>query len=221
MRACAEPASAAVAGIALARVPEHQSDRARMVLEGQAMESETAALLIGLALVLGALITWLLMRRQRSTALRERFGPEYDRTVRSAGDPHRAEAELEARKQRVEQLRIRALSAEERGRFAEVWRSVQTRFVDHPGAAIRDADRLVAEVMRARGYPVGDFEQGAADVSVDHPDVVENYRAAHALATRQERDEASTEDLRQAMVHYRALFDDLLDARSEPRHRAA
>src|SRR5205823_5284050 len=121
-------------------------------------------------------------------------------------------AQLERRRERVEKLDIRPLASSDRERFGERWRSVQAQFVDDPSAATRVADELVAEVMQARGYPVGDFEQRAADVSVDHPLVVEHYRSAHALAVKNERNEVETEELRQALVHYRMLFDDLLGA---------
>jgi hypothetical protein len=157
-----------------------------------------------------AIVVWLFMQKRRTDELRRRYGPEYDRLIREKGDRRRAEAILEQREKRVEQLAIRSLTADERARFAEAWRSDQARFVDDPSRAVAEADRLVADLMMARGYPVGDFEQRAADISVDHPKVVENYRTAHDIALRQQRGEASTEDLRKAMVHYRALFDDLL-----------
>ncbi len=161
------------------------------------------AILIGLAL-------WYSSQR-RSERLRERFGPEYQRTVAETGDTRRAEKELAARQERVARLEIRRLPPEERARFGQEWRNVQARFVDDPPGAVTEADALVGRVMQARGYPVGEFDQRAADVSVDHPTVVEHYRAAHDIALRQERGQASTEDLRQAMVDYRALFSDLLD----------
>src|SRR5918911_5457325 len=165
-----------------------------------------------------AIVVWLFMQKRRTDELRRRYGPEHDRLVRESGDRRRAEATLEQREKRVEQLAIRPLPPDERARFAEAWRSDQARFVDDPSRAVAEADRLVAEVMMARGYPVGDFEQRAADISVDHPRVVENYRAAHAIAQRNEADSAGTEDLRQAMVHYRALFEDLLEAEApEPK----
>jgi hypothetical protein len=177
------------------------------------MDTSVAILLaIILVIVVGA-VAWSLMQRRRTEDLRARFGPEYDRAVHELGDQRQAEAELEARQKRVERLDIQPLSTSERDRFAEAWRATQARFVDEPAAAITDADRLVAEVMRARGYPVGDFEQRAADISVDHPNVLANYRAAHRIALANERGEANTEDLRQAMVHYRALFEDLLETR--------
>src|SRR5207248_1966430 len=138
-------------------------------------------------------------------------GPEYDRLANEFGSPRRAESDLERREKRVEKIHIRALTKEEQSRFANAWREVQASFVDNPSTAVSRADGLVGDLMKTRGYPVGDFEQRAADVSVDHPRVVENYRAAHAIAVRRERGEANTEDLRSAMVHYRALFEDLLE----------
>lgn len=158
-----------------------------------------------------AVIAWSLGQRRRSARLRERFGPEYDRTVEQTGKQSKAEAELESRQERVESLDIRPLGADDRDRFRERWRIVQATFVDDPASAVTDADALIGEVMRARGYPVGDFEQRAADISVDHPQVVDHYRTAHQIAIRQRTGEADTEQLRQAMVHERALFADLLD----------
>jgi hypothetical protein len=169
------------------------------------------------AIVVGVLVLaavgWYLWQRRRSEALQARYGSEYDRAVHQVGDKRRAESELLKRQERVEHLEIRALAAEERGRFVEQWRAVQARFVDDPKGAVGDADRLVEEVMKARGYPVADFDQRAADLSVHHPSVVANYRAARDIAARHRRGEASTEDLRQAMVHYRELFADLLEDR--------
>jgi len=164
------------------------------------------------ALAVVAVGVWVYMQKRRTEQVRERFGPEYDRAMTEHGDQRGAQAELEARQKRVEHLDIRPLSPSDRERFAAAWRAAQAHFVDDPKAATADADRLVSELMQARGYPVGDFEQRAADVSVDHPLVVENYRAAHYIALRNERGEASTEDLRKAMVHYRALFEDLLES---------
>jgi hypothetical protein len=157
---------------------------------------------------------WLYLKKRRSDGLRQSFGPEYDRAREEHPDQRSAERTLEERKERVEQLRIRALSPDERDQFAERWRSAQAQFVDDPAGATRVADMLIGEIMQARGYPVGDFEQRAADVSVDHPRLVEHYRAAHAIALRTDRGQAdtdATEDLRQAFVHFRALFDDLLE----------
>src|SRR5947209_5544778 len=165
-------------------------------------------LIIVLAVAAAAAV---LYQQQRTHQLRARFGPEYDRSVRETGDRRRAEAELQKRAARVSRLDIQPLSREKRTQFADAWREVQARFVDDPSQAIAEADRLVTEVMRVRGYPVSDFEQRAADISVDHPRVVEHYRAAFAIARRSNRGEADTEDLRQAMVHYRLLFEDLLE----------
>jgi hypothetical protein len=156
-------------------------------------------------------VWWVASRSRRTTRLREGFGPEYDRTVEESGSRRRAESELAEREKRHEELDIRPLSPGARDRFASRWSRVQERFVDDPSGALDDAHVLVLEVMRERGYPTDDFEQRAADVSVDHPNVVENYRSAHEIT---ERDDADTEDQRQAMVHYRALFDELLE--SEP-----
>ena len=159
-----------------------------------------------------AATAWWYSQKRRSDRLHQRFGPEYERAVDEHGDRGRAEAALEDRKERVEQLHLRPLSPEQRDRFGPEWRHLQARFVDVPEEAVKQADSLVAEVMAARGYPTGDFEQRVADVSVDHPQVVEHYRAAHAIALRmKEGGQANTEDLRQAMVHYRALFENLLE----------
>jgi len=153
----------------------------------------------------------LIAGQQRTRRLRERFGPEYSRTVKEYGGEQRAAPILSAREKRVEALNIHPLAQGEATRFANSWRSVQAQFVDDPSGAIVQADLLVNEVMQARGYPIGDFEQRAADVSVNHPRVVQNYRAAHDIALRRGRGEANTEDLRQAMVYYRDLFDELLE----------
>jgi hypothetical protein len=157
-----------------------------------------------------AVVAWYL-QSQRTRHFRERFGPEYDRIRSSAPNARAAEAELASREKRVEKFNIRPLTPEERTRSTEVWGHVQTLFVDDPKGAIAEGDRLVNDVMLARGYPVAAFEQRASDISVDHPLVVEHYRAARAIADRQAKGNASTEDLRQAVIHYRALFEDLLD----------
>jgi len=156
-------------------------------------------------------VAWTYSQRQRRVRLRERFGPEYDRAVEAAGTPTKAEAMLEDRARRVERLKIRSLAREQADSFAREWRQIQGRFVDDPNGAVEAADRLVGQVMAARGYPLDDFETRAADLSVDHPRVVENYRTARAIALRRERGEAETEELRQAVVNYRALFEDLLE----------
>lgn len=178
------------------------------------MSAEYVVILVLVALLLGAAAAWFLLRRRRSEHLRRDFGPEYDRAVEERGDRSEAERELEGRQERVRQLHIHPLPPTEREEFSAAWTQVQKRFVDSPAEAVGEADRLVSEVMQRRGYPIADFEQRAADVSVDHPRVVENYRAAHALADRSRNGRATTEDLRQAMVHYRTLFDDLLEERS-------
>jgi hypothetical protein len=154
-------------------------------------------------------------KKHRTDRLQSHFGDEYTRTVDMKGDRKAAEAELEQRQERMKKLELRPLTGAELDSFAQRWQATQADFVDEPGGAVTEADRLVNEVMQARGYPMGNFEQRAADVSVDHPVVVRNYRAAHALAVRHSRATASTEDLRQAMVHYRALFTDLLETDEE------
>jgi hypothetical protein len=163
------------------------------------------------ALVILALGVVVVMSRQRRERLRGRFGPEYDRAVAEHGGRRGAEAELARREEQRERLDIVPLSQEARERHAESWREVQTGFVDEPSQAVTQADRLVTEVMRERGYPMDEFDQRVADISVDHPEVVEHYRAAHEIHLANEDGEASTEDLRQAVVHYRALFNELLD----------
>jgi hypothetical protein len=170
------------------------------------------------AAVVAVGILWIAMRKRRTEALKERFGPEYDRTLREHGN--RAETVLAEREKRVERFPIRELAADERERFITEWRTVQTRFVDDPNGAVADADDLVSRLMQTRGYPMSNFDQRAADLSVDHPRVVENYRAAHEIALRHRRGEATTEDLRQAVIYYRSLFDDLLQPRTDRREVA-
>jgi hypothetical protein len=175
-----------------------------------------AIVAIAAAVILG--IAWMVTQQRNTSQVAERFGPEYEREVRATGDRRRAVSELEAREKRVEALDIRPLSRDEQHRFNNSWHSVQTQFVDDPAEAVDQADVLVAEVMQARGYPVGDFEQRTEDISVGHADVVQNYRAAHQIALRNEEGQATTEDLRQAMMHYRSLFDDLLDTSAREAH---
>lgn len=175
------------------------------------------AIVVAAIVVLAGIGAWLWNRRRRTERLAEHFGPEYQATVASSGQAA-AERDLEARERRVRQLEIVELSSGQRDDYAEEWRAVQARFVDDPADSISRADRLVQEVMHARGYPTVDFEQRAADISVDHPHVVAEYRAGHAIAERYAGGGANTEDLRQALVHYRALFAELLgtsDARQE------
>jgi hypothetical protein len=168
-------------------------------------------------IVLLALLAFFAGRQRRSRRLQENFGPEYDRTVEQAGDRRAAEAELQERTERRQGFDIVPLEPEARARYLEAWRATQAQFVDEPAEATREADRLITSVMRDRGYPVDDFEQRAADISVDHPQVVDDYRAAHAIADANDRSEASTEELRQALVHYRSLFEELLEDRQPDR----
>lgn len=166
---------------------------------------------VAVLVVLGVVISALRTRRSRD--LKERFGPEYDRVAADAPSRREAEAELRERQERREQFDIRPLDTADRDRYRARWQDVQAEFVDDPSAAVRHADALIQEVMRARGYPVDDFDTRAADLSVDHPDVVENYRAAHGIAVAHERGNAGTEELRHAVQHYRRLFENLVEAR--------
>ena len=169
-------------------------------------------LIIGLTAILGGgIAAWLFLRRRRSERLRTQFGgSEYDRAVKEDGSRRHAEAGLKERTARVESLNIRPLATGDRARFVESWRMVEARFVDGPGGSVTEADQLLGDVMSTRGYPVSDFEQRAADISVDHPLVLANYRMAHEIALRQTKGQANTEDLRQAMIHYRTLFEELI-----------
>ncbi len=168
------------------------------------------AIAAGAAVVVLALIAWAMISKRRSQQLEERFGPEYERAVTSDGR-RQGESELRDREKKVKSLDIRPLAAAEAQRFAGLWTETQARFVDQPGGALADADRLVGDVMIARGYPVEDFEARAADVSVAHPNLVDHYRTAHAVADRHALGQATTEEMRQAMIHYRALFSELLE----------
>jgi len=176
--------------------------------------------IVVVALVVVAAIAYLVYRQQRTKSLKGRFGPEYDRAVDSYGDQGRAESVLTKREKRVQKLDIHPLTPQESSRFAAEWKTVQMRFVDDPAAAIGDADRLVAQVMDARGYPMVDFEQRAADISVSHPEVVEHYRAAHDIAQKHRQRPVSTEELRKAFLHYRQLFASLLEVAPEERERS-
>jgi len=155
---------------------------------------------------------WLYVRKRRATTvgLQHKFGSEYERAVQEHGAERKAEAKLADREKRVENLNLRDLDPREHERFSKQWESVQSRFVDSPKGAVTEADDLVSSVMKTRGYPVSDFDQRAADISVDHPRVVENYRSAHQIALRVGKDQATTEDLRTAMIHYRSLFEELV-----------
>jgi hypothetical protein len=172
--------------------------------------------LAALAVLIIAVLALLYVRKRRSKSttaeLRKKFGPEYDHAVLVHGAGRKAESKLEDREKRVEKLNIRDLDPMEHERFSKRWEAVQSRFVDSPKGAVTEADDLVSSAMKARGYPVSDFEQRAADISVDHPRVVENYRSAHEIALRVGKDAATTEDLRTAMIHYRSLFEELVQA---------
>jgi hypothetical protein len=168
-------------------------------------------LIVVAAVIVVAVVVWRAMTARRSRQLQDRFGPEYNRTLDSADSKRDAEAELRAREERREQLDIRPLPAAARDRYVDEWKRVQALFVDDPQGAVHDGDMLIQSVMRDRGYPVDDFEQRSSDVSVDHPKVVENYRQGHRLANASARGDGTTEDLRQAMRHYRALFEELVD----------
>jgi len=186
------------------------------------MDPKLIALAVVVLLVIVVGIALYVRKRKKTTAeLRDRFGPEYDRAVRQHGSERKAEAKLADRETRVEMLKIRDLDLAERERYVSQWQAVQSRFVDFPKGAVTEADELVCSLMQARGYPVTDFDQRAADISVDHPRVVENYRSAHNIALRLGRGEASTEELRTAMIHYRSLFDELVQSQTSIDKRVA
>jgi hypothetical protein len=173
----------------------------------------TEWLFLFIAVVVIAGLAWFLYRWQRHRRMSGRFGPEYERTVETTGSRSAAERTLKEREERVAAFHIHPLDPQDRDRFAADWRRVQARFVDEPGPAVEQADELIRDVMQRRGYPVGDFESRADDLSVHHPVVVQHYRAGGELADRSREGRANTEDLRQAMVHYRALFEELLEDR--------
>lgn len=181
--------------------------------------TQTTAIVLIVALVVVLAIAWMYFRMQRTRHLHDHFGPEYDRLVRDKGNPARAEAELAEREKRVKRFAIRPLPREATDRYSRMWNDQQARFVDEPRAAVVEADHLVEEVMRERGYPVGEFDQKAADLSVDHPQVIQNYRAAHEITLREQRGQATTDDLRNAMIYYRDLFRDLLEEPAPMRAR--
>jgi len=172
---------------------------------------EVLIAIIVAAIVVVALAFWLIQQRRRKE-LKGRFGLEYDRTIKTAETRGEGEKQLVEREKRVEHFQLKTLEPQDAQRFSDEWRSAQGHFVDEPSGAIKRADGLVQQVMSARGYPITNFEQQAADISVDHPEVVSNYRAAHSIAEKNQSDGSSTEDLRQAMVYYRSLFDELLGA---------
>jgi hypothetical protein len=178
------------------------------------------ALVVIVLIIAAGIAIFMRQRKDKTMKLRQHFGSEYDRTMLEQGSKQKTEAKLEARESRVEHLKIRDLGATERERFVADWQAVQSRFVDHPKGAVTEADELVASLMQARGYPVADFEQRAADISVNHPGVVQHYRTAHAVATRLSTDEPTTEDLRAAMIQYRTLFDELLQVQAPAEMRS-
>ncbi|HTM23682.1 MAG TPA: hypothetical protein VL225_00730 [Vicinamibacterales bacterium] len=183
------------------------------------MTNTTLMMVAAVVVIVALAIAWLLTQRRRREHLRERFGPEYDRTVQAVGTTGRAEAVLEEREKRVATYRIRPLTEDERRRFSDAWQRIQAKFVDDPATAVTEADRLVNDVMTARGYPMADFDRRVDDLTVEHAAVVGHYRAAREIAERHARRAASTEDLRQALVHYRGLFADLLG--ESPMRRSA
>ena len=181
------------------------------------MSTLSVVIVIVAIVIIIAALGWMFLRKQRSQKLRSHFGPEYDRAFRQYGESAKAEDALLARQRRMEKISIRPLTDPERDRFAALWTSIQSRFVDDPSGSIREADQLVSDVMLARGYPMADFDRRADDISVDHPYVVSNYRSAHEIALSGQSGQASTEDLRKAVVCYRKLFEELLEAHVAPR----
>jgi hypothetical protein len=175
------------------------------------MSSQTIVVLVVVAVAI-VVAVGLLLKANKSQRLKSRFGPEYGRAVQQTGSRAQAEAKLEKLEKRVERYRLRPLSPQARANFLEEWRRVQARFVDDPRLALTEADKLVERIMADRGYPIAEFEERAADISVDHPGVVEHYRAGHEIAMRHAQGRASTEDMRMAMIHYRTLFDELVEA---------
>lgn len=177
----------------------------------------TIVLAVIVAFIIGGLLGAMFNRQRRTKRLQEKFGPEYEHTLNEIGDKRQAEKELEARIDHVKALQIRPLSGEEVNRYTTEWRATQAEFVDEPLFAIQKADRIIREVMKAKGYPVEDFEQRVADISVDYPDLVTNYRGLHLIAVKEEDEHVSTEEMRKAMVHGRALFENLVnqDAQTE------
>jgi hypothetical protein len=187
-------------------------------LEGEKMDTTNITVIIIaviVAFIIGGLLGTVFNRQQRTKRLREKFGPEYERTLNELGDKRQAEHELEARLDHVKTLDIRPLSAEEVNRYTNEWRATQAEFVDEPLVALQKADRIIREVMKAKGYPVEDFEQRVADISVDYPDLVVDYRGLHLIAVKEDDEEVGTEEMRQAMVHGRALFENLVNQETD------
>jgi len=175
------------------------------------MQSNITAIIVVAAVIVAALVIWGALKRRRTNTLRDRFGDEYDRTVEEQGKRAKAEAVLEEREERVAKLDIRPLTPQERGDFSREWREAKAVFVDSPVEAVHHADRLLASIMKTRGYPMADFDRRYEDLTVDHGEVARHYRDGHEITLRHERGQASTEDLRQAMIHFEALFDDLVN----------
>jgi Na+-transporting methylmalonyl-CoA/oxaloacetate decarboxylase gamma subunit len=185
------------------------------------VDSQTLMIVgVGVVVLILVLAAWYFTSRRQRVNLRERFGPEYERTVEAVG-AERADSILRERAERVSRFNLRKLTQDQADAFAREWRRIQARFVDDPDSAVGEADQLVTQVMTARGYPLEDFDRRTDDLSVDHPVVVQNYRTARALALRRQQGEASTEEMRQALVNYRALFDELLEVDTRGTHRRA
>jgi len=185
------------------------------------MDNSTLIVVVVGVVLVAAVLALLVARRRRTEALRQRFGPEYDRTLSTTGKVSEAERILHEREKRVAGFSLRHISSDEAQRFTTSWKNVQARFVDDPRAAVLEADRLIGDVMRARGYPVEDPARRLEDLSVDHAHVIEHYRAGRAIVIRHEQGAASTEDLRQAMVHFRALFEELVSGAAAAVRRAS
>jgi hypothetical protein len=183
--------------------------------------SNSALIVVVIVAFVAVVAFALIVKNQRSQKLKARYGPEYQRTLQETGSKTQAEAALERRQKRVERFHITPLSPEARANFGTAWQRIQAQFVDDPKAALSEADRLIQEIMSTRGYPVADFDQRAADLSVDHAVVVDNYRAGHDISVRHAQGRASTEDMRQAMIHYRALFVELAGELAPARSTAA
>ncbi len=160
--------------------------------------------------IVGVIMGLILARRKRSQQFHDKYGPDYDRTVKTMGNEKKAQTEMDERQKHVETLNIRPLSASERDHYLAEWNTIQAKFIDQPGQATVEADHLIQQVMQMRAYPISDFEQRAADISINYPDLVSNYRAAREIALKNGLHQADTEELRQALVYYRSLFDELL-----------
>jgi hypothetical protein len=180
------------------------------------MDTTYVIVMVVLVLVItGIILGPIFARRKRSERYHDKFGTEYDHSVKTLGNEKKAQTDLDGRVKHVGTLNIRPLSIGERERYMADWTAVQTKFVDEPGQAVVDADRLIMEVMQKRDYPISDFEQRAADISINYPALVSNYRAAQVIAIKNKQNEADTEELRQAMIYYRSLFDELLGTETD------